>query len=122
MSQEIDDIFNEALTEIHTSMDEAGGFNHRPANESADTNDTDFQGIFWLKQTGIDDQDDDFLNSYEFDAVIDVMADTEIQFNSGDQIYRYYGKATWDVLISYKIHGEIRILVTKTEQTMMGMN
>ena len=103
-------------------MNETAGFYHRSVNETTDENDTEFDGIFWLKETGIDDPDDDFLKSYEFDAVIDVLDSVDLEFNGGDQIYRSHDKSTWDVIINYKIHGEIRVLLFKQEQTMIGMH
>ena len=65
MAQEHDDIFADALADIHDFMDETEGFIHRKESAGEDSaNDIEFNACFFLKETGIDEEENDFMNSY----------------------------------------------------------
>lgn len=121
MSAEIDSIFNDGLALIHENMNETAGFIHRKQNAGDDdTNDAAFDGIFTIKDTDIDPEENDFMSSYEFDAMLSVLDTVTITFNKGDLVYRNHDKSTWEVLVSLKINGENIVLLYKAVKQLVG--
>lgn len=121
MSAEIDSIFNEGLATIHSQMNETAGFIHRKQNAGDDdANDTPFAGIFSIKETDIDPDENQFMSSYEFDAMLSVLDTVTINFNKGDLVYRNHDKSTWEVLVSLKINGENIVLLYKAVKQVVG--
>lgn len=125
MSAEIDSLVEDSLTELHAHMDETEGFKHHPYSESDALSDKDFTGIFSFDDVDGDEQDD-FMLSVEYDAVIhcqaSTIADIPITFNKGDLISRKKDMNTYAVLTAYNSHGEIIVVLARTEMSARGTN